>query len=125
MKLRGQKSTVRISPVISQADFEAEVRDVVKHGDIRAIADLTGIGYSHLSQQFNHDDERVSWLFRALQVITALDAIDEQRGQHLWDLFAHYRHLAKGTDYLKEMQKQVVSEQGLVETLRAALKEVR
>lgn len=116
---------MRINPVISQAEFEAQVRDVVKHGDIRAIADLTGIGYSHLAQQFNHDDERISWLFRALQVITALDAIDDARGQQLWDLFANYRHLAKGTDYLKEMQKQVVNEKGLVETLRAAIKEIQ
>lgn len=125
MKSRGQKSTLRINPVISQAEFEAEVRDVVKHGDIRAIADLTGIGYSHLAQQFNHDDERISWLFRALQVVTALDAIDEARGEQLWEVFARYRHLAKGTDYLVEMQRQVVSQQGLMETLKAALKEVQ
>lgn len=123
--MKEQKSTVRINPVISQSEFEAEVRDVVKHGDVKAIAELTGIGYSHLAQQFNHDDERISWLFRALQVITALDAIDKQRGQALWEVFAKYRHLAKGTDYLEEMYKQVVAEQGLKEVIKGVMQEIQ
>lgn len=123
--MRGQKSTVRISPVISQSEFEAEVRDVVKHGDIRQIAELTGIGYSHLAQQFNHDDERISWLFRALQVITALDAIDESRGDALWNVISKYRHAAKGTDFLKEMHKLVENNAGLIESLKATAPEVQ
>lgn len=123
--MRGQKSTVRISPVISQAEFESEVRDVVKHGDIRQIAELTGIGYSHLAQQFNHDDERISWLFRALQVITALDAIDEARGDELWNVISKYRHKAKGTDFLKEMHKLVTENAGLIESLKATAQEVQ
>lgn len=117
---RGQNSTVRINPVISQSDFEAEVRDVVKHGDIKAIAELTGIGYSHLAQQFNHDDERISWLFRALQIVTALDAIAPDRGDELFSIFCKYRGLAKDTDYLAEMHKLVERNAGLIEMLKAS-----
>ena len=89
-------------PILSQAEFEADVRDVVKHGDVKAISELTGRGYSLLAQQFNSDDDRPSDLYKALQIIMALYVIDKHRGDELMEVLMRYVNRVRDTDIAKE-----------------------
>lgn len=99
---RGQKYTVPVPPILSQAEFEADVRDVVKHGDVKAISELTGRGYSLLAQQFNSDDDRPSDLYKAVQIIMALYVVDKDRGDELMETVMRYVSRVRGTDSAKE-----------------------
>lgn len=96
--MKGQKHTVRINPVITQSEFEHDMKDILKHGVIKAMAEYLGVSHTLLVQQFNPDDERTSWIFRALSVQIALDEIDPEAGRKLFDLFVTYRKKAMGKD---------------------------
>lgn len=89
-------------PLLSQSEFESEVRDVVKHGDVKAIAELTGRGYSLLAQQFNSDDDRSSDLFKAVQIIMALYVVDRDRGDALMEVVMRHVNRVRGTDMAEE-----------------------
>lgn len=96
--MRGQKNTVRINPVITQSEFEHDMKDILKHGVIKQLAEYLGVSHTLLVQQFNPDDERISWIFRALSVQVALDEIDPEAGAKLYNLYALYRERGKGRD---------------------------
>lgn len=89
-------------PLLSQSEFESEVRDVVKHGDVKAIAELTGRGYSLLAQQFNSDDDRPSDLFKAVQILMALYLVDRERGDAVMEVVVRHINRVRGTDIAEE-----------------------
>lgn len=122
---RGQKYTVPTPPICSQAEFEADVRDVVKHGDVKAISELTGRGYSLLAQQFNSDDDRPSDLFKAIQIIMALYVIDRQRGDELMEVLVRYVNRVRGTDIAKDAAEYYEQMSAKVAFAKMASKEVQ
>lgn len=112
-------------PICSQAEFEADVRDVVKHGDVKAISELTGRGYSLLAQQFNSDDDRPSDLFKAIQIIMALYVIDRQRGDELMEVLVRYVNRVRGTDIAKDAAEYYEQMSAKVAFAKMASKEVQ
>lgn len=75
----------------TQNEVERELRDILKHGDIRELSVLTGLGESYLSQQLNPDDERVSYVYRFLQIQCAIDEIDPERGDIFFEALKRFR----------------------------------
>jgi len=75
-------------------EIEREIRDCLKHGDIREISIITGKSETYLASQLNPDDERESYTYLFLQFICAVDQIDRERGDKLWDLVENFRELS-------------------------------
>lgn len=79
----------------SQKEIEQKVAEILKHGDIKDISNISGIGYSYIDQMLNPNDERKSYIVGALEIICALDEIDELRGEKLFLLITKIRKLSK------------------------------
>ena len=79
----------------TQKEVELELRDQLKHGDIRRVSLLSGIGESYLEAQFNPNDERKSAAFVFLQIQCALDEISAERGERFWQTIVRFRETSK------------------------------
>ena len=79
----------------TQEEVERELRDIVKHGDIREISLNAGIGEKYLSSQLNPDDERKSYAFGFLQIQCALDRASSERGDEFFEAVKRFRDLSK------------------------------
>lgn len=79
----------------TQFEIESELKDVLKFGDVREISLISGIGESYLKSQFNPDDERKSAAYCFLQIQCALDEINPERGEELFQKIVNFRELSK------------------------------
>lgn len=79
----------------TQKEIESELKDILKHGDVRRISLKTGIGETYLDGQFNPNDERKSPAFLFLQIQCALDEIDPERGDEFWESVGRFREMSK------------------------------
>ena len=50
---------------------------------------------SYIKRQFNPNDEQASCAFRTLQIVAALDDIDEETGNKFWQSLTEKRELSK------------------------------
>lgn len=117
--------SMRINPVVSQYEFERDVRDCLKHGQIKQIAGLVGHSESYVEQQFNPHDDRESVLYRALEYIVAIDMIDRKTGDEVVGVLLRHRTRANESDPLAELRKALEALQGPIETAMAEVREVQ
>lgn len=114
---------MKVNPIVTQAEFEHDMKDILRHGVIKAMAEYLGVSQTLLVQQFNPDDERISWMFRALSVQIALDAIDPKAGEQLFDLYTLYRLRGMGKtseEIAAETTLELAGMSGRVATLKAS-----
>jgi hypothetical protein len=79
----------------AQHEIEEAINDILKHADRIDIARITGIYKGVVEGMFNPNDERKSAIYIALQIICALDEIDETRGDALFQKIIEFRELSK------------------------------
>lgn len=79
----------------TQEEISRAIRDIVKHGDIREIAIISGIGEKYLYGQFNPDDDRKSYIYGYLQIQAALDRVNAERGEELFLAVRRFRDLSQ------------------------------
>lgn len=82
----------------TQKEIEQIVAEILEHGDITKISNITGIGYSYVDQQLNPNDERKSYIVGALEILCALDEVDPERGETLFQKFTAFRDCSKKHD---------------------------
>lgn len=79
----------------TQKEVEIEIANCLESGDIKAISNISGIGYSYIDQQLNPNDERKSAIYQALLIVCALDEEDAKRGEKLWQKIVYFRECSK------------------------------
>lgn len=79
----------------TQKEIESDLKDILKHGDIRQISLISGIGETYLASQIDPNDERKSCAFVLLQIACALDEIDANRGEEFWNALCDFRAQSK------------------------------
>lgn len=78
-----------------QHEIESAASDILIHTDRTEIARITGIYRGVVTSMFDPNDERKSAVYVALQIICALDEIDPERGQALFQKITEFRELSK------------------------------
>lgn len=79
----------------TQKEIELEIAQILADGDITAISNISGIGYSYVDQQLNPNDSRRSCIYDALRVVCALDERSPERGEKVWKAISRRRELSK------------------------------
>jgi hypothetical protein len=79
----------------TQKEVESELRDCFKHGYIRDVSILSGIGETYLDRGINPNDDHKSAAFQFLQVQCALDEKDSEMGELHWSTVCKFRELSR------------------------------
>lgn len=78
-----------ISKFFSQYAIEAELDDLIPHGEKKQLALLMGVSESLVSQQLNPHEEKMSDFYRFLRFLEACD--ERGLGDKVMDLLFHCR----------------------------------
>lgn len=79
----------------SQTEVEGELHDFFKHGYIRDVSVISGIGETYLKRGLNPNDEHRSYAYDFLRVQCGLDERDPVQGELHWMKVCQFREMSK------------------------------